>query len=106
MRREVRECNPGRRLRRRIGVGTIRDISIKHDIKHVVSVPLKSNGSPLAGHVDLMPGPGRLQTRGGDEAARAENWRARPGINRRGKVGMVQNWLVLGNTDNRTPAAR
>jgi hypothetical protein len=73
-------------VRRRIGVGTIRDISIKHDIKHVVSVPLKSNGSPLAGHVDLTPGPGRLQTRGGDEAARAENWRARPGINRRGKV--------------------
>ncbi len=63
MRPEVRECNPGRQLRRRISVGTIRDISIKHDIKHVVSVPLKSNGSPLAGHVDLMPGPGRLQTR-------------------------------------------
>ncbi len=42
MRPEVRECNPGRRLRRRIGVGMIRDISIKHDIKHVVSVPLKS----------------------------------------------------------------
>jgi hypothetical protein len=79
MRREVRECNPGRRLRRRIGVGTIRDISIKHDIKHVVSVPLKSNGSPLAGHVDLMPGPRRLQTRDGGGAARAENWRARPG---------------------------
>jgi len=55
MRPEVRECNPGKRLRRRIDVGTIRDISIKHDIKHVVSVPLKSNGSPLAGHVDLMP---------------------------------------------------
>ena len=69
MRPQVRECNPGRRLRRRISVGTIRDISIKHDIKHVVSVPLKSNGSPLAGHVDLMPGPGRLQTRDGDEAA-------------------------------------
>ncbi len=77
MRPEVRECNPGKRLRRRIDVVTIRDISIKHDIKHVVSVPLKSNGSPLAGHVDLMPGPGRLQTGGGDEAARAENWRAR-----------------------------
>ena len=81
-------------------------IGIKHDIKHVVSVPLKSNGSPLAGHMDLMPGPGRLQTGGGDEAARAENWRARPGINRRGKVGMVQNWLALGNTDNRNPAAQ
>ncbi len=53
-----------------IDVVTTRDISIKHDIKHVVSVPLKSNGSPLAGHVDLMPGPGRLQTRDGDEAAR------------------------------------
>ena len=77
MRPEVRECNPGRRLRRRIGVGTIRDISIKHDIKHVVSVPLKTNGSPLAGHVDLMPR--RLQTRDGGGAARAENWRARPG---------------------------
>ena len=60
----------------RLGIG------IKHDIKHVVSVPLKSNGSPLAGHVDLMPGPGRLQTRDGDEAARAENWRARPGDQR------------------------
>ena len=43
---EVRECNPGRRLRRRISVGTIRDISIKHDIKHVVSVPLKSKAVP------------------------------------------------------------
>jgi len=40
-------------------------------------VPLKSNGSPLAGHVDLMPR--RLQTRDGGGAARAENWRARPG---------------------------
>ena len=48
MRPEVRECNPDR-LRRWIGVGTIRDIGIKHNIKHVVSVPLKSNGSPLAG---------------------------------------------------------
>ena len=67
-------------MRRGIGVGTIRDIGIKHDIKHVVSVPLKSNGNPLAGHVDLMPGPGRLQSRDGDEAARAENWRSRPGV--------------------------
>ena len=63
MRPKVRERNPGKRLRRRVGVRTIRDIGIKHDITHVVSVPLKSNGSPLAGHVDLMPGPGRLQTR-------------------------------------------
>ena len=54
MRPEVRECNPGMRLRRRIDVVTIRDISIKHDIKHVVSVPLKSNGSPLARHVDAV----------------------------------------------------
>ena len=29
-------------------------IGIKHDIKHVVSVPLKSNGSPLARHVDAV----------------------------------------------------
>jgi len=29
-------------------------IGIKHDIKHVVSVPLKSNGSPLAWHVDAV----------------------------------------------------